>query len=149
MSRTVIPGFVFFLISIAQAQKIDYFVKDGYVIDGYDVVSYFTDQVQKGRQDYVYEYDGVQFQFASQEHLALFKANPQKYIPQYGGYCAYAIAAKSKKVSVDPETFTIRDGKLYLFYNNWGINTLKKWQKSEPKSLQSKADKNWTSIKYR
>ena len=56
-------------------------------------------------------------------------------------------AIDSKKVSVDPETFEIRDGKLYLFYNSWGINTLKKWKKNNVKGLQKKADQNWEAIK--
>ena len=71
------------------------------------------------------------------------------YVPQYGGYCAYAIADKGKKVSIDPETFEIRDGKLYLFYNAWGTNTLKMWLKEDVKGLQEKADKNWEDIKLK
>ena len=66
---------------------------------------------------------------------------------QYGGYCAYAIAVDSKKVSINPKTFEIRDGKLYLFYNAWGTNTLKLWQKENVKGLQEKADKYWEALK--
>ena len=67
-------------------------------------------------------------------------------MPQYGGYCAYAIAKDGKKVGVNPKTFEIRDGKLYLFYNSWGVNTLKKWQE-DAIEFQKKADKNWVDIK--
>ena len=73
----------------------------------------------------------------------------EAYIPQYGGYCAYAVAESSKKVNIDPETFEIRDGKLYLFYNSWGNNTLKKWNKKNVKGLQKKADLNWEVIKFK
>ena len=72
----------------------------------------------------------------------------KKYTPQYGGYCAYAIAIKSKKVSINPESFEVKDGKLYLFYNAWGTNTLELWKKeNKMKGLQIKADKNWEAIK--
>ncbi|WP_317166928.1 YHS domain-containing (seleno)protein [Winogradskyella schleiferi] len=65
------------------------------------------------------------YTFISQENLNTFLAKLKAYMPQYGGYCAYTVAIDSKKVSIDPETFEIRDGKLYLFYNSWGNNTLK------------------------
>ena len=92
------------------------------------------------------EYDGVQFYFSSQENLNTFKANPTKYVPQYGGFCAYAMGAKGSKVPVNPETFEIRDGKLYLFYNKGNTNTLTLWTKEGAKELKDKADKNWTKI---
>jgi beta-xylosidase len=67
-------------------------------------------------------------------------------VPQYGGYCAFAMAIKWEKVSIDPETFEIRDGKLYLFYNSWGTNTFTSWIKEGPAQLILKADKNWQKI---
>ncbi|WP_313791537.1 YHS domain-containing (seleno)protein [Lacinutrix neustonica] len=82
----------------------------------------------------------------SKQHVIAFNKNPKHYLPQYGGYCAYAIAEKAKKVSIDAETFEIRDGKLYLFYNSWGTNTLKLWKKEDVKGLQQKADQNWRLI---
>ena len=63
------------------------------------------------------EYPILKFKFSSEKNLALFKESPEKYIPQYGGYCAYAIAAKKTKMYIDAEAYEIRDGKLYLFYN--------------------------------
>ena len=69
------------------------------------------------------------------------------YVPQYGGWCAYALGAKAKKVSIDPETYEIRDGKLYLFYNAFFNNTLESWLEEGPKELQKKADKNWEKLK--
>ena len=77
----------------------------------------------------------------------VFKGNPKKYIPQYGGYCAYAVAEKSDKVSINPKTFEIINDKLYLFYNAWGTNTLELWRKRNVKDLLEKADNNWELIK--
>ena len=111
------------------AQNDNYNTKKGYVAEGYDVVSYFKNKPVEGKKAYTATYDGAKFKFSSQEHLDEFNSNPKKYTPQYGGYCAYAIGKSGEKVSIDPETYEIRDGKLYLFYNSWGVNTLNKWNK--------------------
>jgi YHS domain-containing protein len=124
----------------------DYNTKKGFVAEGYDVVSYFNNTAVKGDKKFVADYDGVQFKFSSKENLETFNASPKKYVPAYGGYCAYAIGVKGEKVSIDPETFEIRDGKLYLFYNSWGINTLELWEKEGAELLRDKADKNWNKI---
>jgi YHS domain-containing protein len=124
----------------------DYNTKKGFVAEGYDVVSYFNNTAVKGDKRFVADYDGVQFKFSSKENLEIFNTSPKKYIPAYGGYCAYAIGAKGEKVSIDPETFEIRDGKLYLFYNSWGINTLELWKEEGAEDLKIKADKNWLKI---
>ena len=76
----------------------------------------------------------------------MFQKNPKKYIPQYGGYCAYAIGKSSEKVSINPKTFEIRNDKLYLFYNSWGTNTLKPWKQETPEKLKNQADINWIKI---
>ena len=135
----------FFVIFITQAQT-DYNTKKGFLAEGYDVVSYFDNKAEKGNKKYTTTFDGTRFKFTSQTHLDTFKANPKQYIPRYGGYCAYAVAEKAKKVSVDPETFEIRDGKLYLFYNSWGINTLKSWLEKDVNQLIIKADQSWKFI---
>ena len=80
--------------------------------------------------------------FANEPNLNKFKATPEKYEPVYGGWCAYAMGEKGEKVEVDPETFKILDGRLYLFYNSWGNNTLTKWNKNE-KTLKMQGDQNW------
>ena len=129
------------------AQSIDYNTKKGYAAEGYDVVAYFDNKAIEGDSDYSTTYDGVKYKFASQEHLDTFIDNPEKYIPQYGGYCAYAMGESGKKVGIDPKTFEIRDGKLYLFYNAWGTNTLELWLKNDVKGLQKKADLNWEAVK--
>ena len=127
------------------AQK-NYYTKKGAVAKGYDVVSYFSNEAKQGSKKLSAEYDGVKFYFSSQENLDTFKANPTKYIPEYGGFCAYAMGVKGDKVSINPETFEIRDGKLYLFYNSWGTNTLDLWTKEGAEELKLKADKNWKKV---
>lgn len=127
------------------AQK-NYFVKKGAVAKGYDVVAYFDNEAKQGSKEFSTEFDGVNFNFSSQENLETFKKNPSKYVPQYGGFCAYAMGAKGSKVSVNPETFEIRDGKLYLFYNRGSTNTLDLWLQQGAEELKTKADKNWAKI---
>ena len=78
----------------------------------------------------------------SQANLDVFKKSPEKFEPAYGGWCAYAMGNTGEKVEIDPETYKIVEGKLYLFYNAYFTNTLPKWNKEE-KSLKTKADKNW------
>ncbi|WP_299520957.1 YHS domain-containing (seleno)protein [Winogradskyella sp.] len=130
------------------SQTTDYNTKGGFIAKGYDVVAYFNHEAKTGVKQFSTTYDGIKFRFSSQKNLNTFLENPTKYIPQYGGYCAYAIATSSKKVDINPKTFEIRDGKLYLFYNSWGNNTLKKWQKNDVKGLQKQADKHWEAIKF-
>ncbi|MFT6335948.1 MAG: YHS domain-containing protein [Halioglobus sp.] len=133
-------------ISIS-AQSSQYNVQKGYVAKGYDVVSYFDNKAEKGDKKYTIEHEGVKFKFTSKENLDKFNAAPESFIPQYGGYCAYAIGKKSDKVKINPETFEIRDGKLYLFYNTIFANTLEKWLEEGAENLKSQADQNWIKIK--
>ncbi len=121
-------------------------LKNDYAAEGYDVVSYFQNNPQKGNKKFTSTHAGVHYKFTSKENLETFQANPEKYIPQYGGYCAYAVAKKGEKVGVNPKTFLITEGKLYLFYNSWGVNTLEKWNEEGPKSLQKDADLRWQDI---
>jgi len=141
--------FLFIGFHVGFAQSIDYNTKKGYVAEGFDVVAYFENKAVEGSKTYTATYDGVKYKFASQEHLDAFQQHPEKYIPQYGGYCAYAMGESGKKVNINPETFEIRDGKLFLFYNAWGTNTLELWLKDDVKGLQKKADQNWEAVKHK
>ncbi|WP_420552030.1 YHS domain-containing (seleno)protein [Tenacibaculum aiptasiae] len=132
------------------AQKTDYNTKKGYVAEGFDVVSYFEDgKPIEGKKKFQSTYDGTKFKFSSEKNLNLFKENPVKYIPQYGGYCAYAIAEKNKKMYIDPEVYEIRDGKLYLFYSSWIGSKLGDWQEGDVKKRQMRGDKNWETLKHK
>lgn len=113
---------------------------------GYDAVSYFQQKkAVKGKANFKVESDGATYQFSSEANKNLFIASPSSYKPQYGGWCAYAMGAEGEKVDVDPETFKIKDGKLYLFYNRFFNNTLESWNKNEA-VLKSNADKNWNKL---
>ncbi|NAS31313.1 hypothetical protein GTQ40_10050 [Flavobacteriaceae bacterium R38] len=131
------------------AQSIDYNTSKGYALEGYDVVAYFSNTAKKGNSSYTATHDNVKYKFATQANRDAFKANPEKYLPQYGGYCAYAVGARNKKVTPDPETFEIRDGKLFVFYKSWRSNTLNSWIKEGPAKLKAKADKNWETLKVK
>lgn len=110
---------------------------------GYDPVAYLNQKkAVKGKSTIVAIYEGVVYNFSSQGNKDLFLKNPTNYEPQYGGWCAYAMGSSGEKVEVDPETFKIIDGKLYLFYNAYFNNTLKSWNKDEV-NLKAKADSNW------
>ena len=120
--------------------------KKGYVAEGYDVVAYFSETAKKGSKKYASEHDSVTYLFSSQDNLDTFNETPEKFVPKYGGYCAYALGAKGKKVTIDPETFEIRDGELFLFYNSWGNNTLESWLSGSTEELKASADKNWKKL---
>jgi YHS domain-containing protein len=92
----------------------EHFVKNGVAVDGYDVVAYHTvGKPTPGSAQYTAEYQGAKWQFASAQNRDLFAANPAKFAPAYGGWCA-AGASKGKKVAVKPDFWTIVDGQLYL-----------------------------------
>lgn len=115
-------------------------------IQGYDPVAYFTQKkAVKGKATIAATYEGVTYNFSTQTNKDLFLKNPAGYEPQYGGWCAFAMGDYGKKVDVNPETFKILDGKLYLFYNAYFNNTLKSWNKDEV-NLKKKADANWRKI---
>jgi len=110
-------------------------------IQGYDPVSYFTSEPTLGNSDINSTYEGATYQFINQENKALFDANPQKYIPQYGGFCAVAVS-EGKLVPIDPKTYKITNDKLYLFYNGEHGNTKPQWEADEVNKLRD-ADSHW------
>ena len=131
------------------SQQIDYNEQKSYIASGYDVVAYFSKKVTKGSAKFEYKYDGANYRFSTQKNLDTFKSNPKKYVPQYGGWCAYAMADKGEKVTINPKTFEIRNGKLYLFYNAYFTNTFESWLEETPSKLIPKANKNWNKIKFK
>ncbi len=147
---TVVLGLLFFVAPVFSQQplrqqqfNID---KNKLAVSGYDVVAYFTqNKAIKGNKQFAVSAEGVLYYFSTQANKEVFLQNWKKYEPQYGGWCAYAMGATGEKVEVDPETFKIKDGKLYLFYHSWVNNTLTKWNKDEA-NLMNKADKNWMNF---
>ncbi len=86
-------------------------------IEGYDTVAYFAEnRAVEGKKEYQLEWMDANWRFSSQENLELFQVDPEKYAPQYGGYCAWAVS-NNALADIDPDQFTIVDGKLYLNYN--------------------------------
>lgn len=132
---------------LLQAQNNDVHIKNfnlkkSVAIEGYDPVSYFDGKPLEGKSSLLLNHHGVIYQFTTLTNLNKFKSSPEKYEPAYGGWCAYAMGETGEKVKIDPETYKVLDGKLYLFYNFWGNNTLTDWNKNE-KPLKTKAEQNW------
>jgi hypothetical protein len=115
----------------------------GLAVQGYDVVSYFEGKPTQGYPSLFLFHKGVKYLFASQQHLDQFKNSPEKYEPNYGGWCAYAMGKTGEKVEIDPTKYKIVDGKLNLYYYSFINNTLTKWNENET-SLKPAADKNWS-----
>lgn len=129
----------------ADLRKAHFNVKKNVAVEGYDPVSYFDGKPLEGDSRFKFTYREIAYFFASAANLARFKASPDKFEPAYGGWCAYAMGESGEKVKIDPETFKIVNGRLYLFYNFWGNNTLESWNKDE-KKLKETADHNWMDI---
>ncbi len=115
-------------------------------IQGYDPVAYFTNSAAvQGQPTLASTYRGVTYHFASAEHRRVFAANPEKYIPTYGGWCASAMGAKGTKVEIDPTNFKVKNGRLFLFYKGLLADALKDWNKHEAE-WEPAADKNWKKL---
>ncbi|WP_421868940.1 YHS domain-containing (seleno)protein [Motiliproteus sp.] len=112
-------------------------------IEGYDPVAYFTESKPvRGDSDYSYKWQGANWRFSSAENRERFIQNPTAYAPQYGGYCAYAVA-NNYTASIDPSAWTIVDGKLYL---NYSKSVQKTWSRDIPGYIQ-KGNKHWPELK--
>lgn len=145
MRRYILRLTIFILLSVttAFAQKSVVYAPDGKAINGYDPVAYFTaGKPVLGDPKISYAYQGADWQFASAKNRDAFKADPAKYAPQYGGYCAYG-ASKGYKAPTEADAWTINGGKLYLNYNT-NVRTM--WDKDQATYIK-KADTNWLTIK--
>lgn len=140
---------VFSLTAVAAQPPINTYGKGGtfltdpprtdVAIKGYDTVAYFTQSKPvKGSDQFVTMYKGAKWKFASKENLEAFTKEPEKYAPQYGGYCAYGVA-QGYLVKIEPEEFKVIDGKLYLNYDS---DVSKKWNKDTAGYIKT-ADKNF------
>ncbi len=116
-------------------------------IEGYDPVAYFPEgggKPTKGNEKFSLDHDGITYRFASQANLDRFRADPAKYEPAHGGWCSYAMGAKGEKVEVDPKSYVVSDGRLFLFYKSIFADTRSDWLKD--KALEQKADTNWKKV---
>lgn len=116
--------------------------KRGVLVDGYDVVAYFTDgKPVMGRPEHTSSFDGATYWFASAEHKAAFDADPGKYAPAFGGFCAYAVSRKGLR-PIDPAVFHFVDGRLFLQHTQKAYELFEK----DEKGNTVKADKNWPKL---
>ena len=155
MNQHRLKAAFFFLFTLfmndAMAQSSSVFSNaDGVALGGYDVVSYFSShEAMRGGKNHSISKDGVTYYFVNEENKKAFESNPGSYLPAFGGYCAFAMAVGNGKVPSDPETFKIRDGKLYLFFNDYyqgaPFNTIVPWNADEQKHLSS-AVQNWRAM---
>ena len=115
----------------------------GLAIKGYDPVAYFTDSKPvEGDSDYTFKWMDATWRFASAEHRDMFAKDPEKYAPQFGGYCAWAVS-QGDTAGIDPDAWKIVDGKLYL---NYSKDIQEKWLKDIPGNIK-KAEENWPKLK--
>jgi YHS domain-containing protein len=120
----------------------DFFETDGVALRGYDPVAYFVAAVpQKGQAQYSYEYKGSKFYFASDANRRAFMEAPERYAPQFGGYCAYG-TSQGYKVSTQPDAFAVVKDKLYLNYNK---KVQEIWRQDVPGNIE-RAEKNWPEV---
>lgn len=143
MKKTILLLTFVFTALIVHGQNSEVFTNKKGAINGYDAVSYFTEMKPVvGNTKYAAKWKDATWYFATKENLEAFKANPDKYAPQFGGYCAYG-TSQGYKAPTDPEAWTIVDEKLYLNYNK---EVKKKWNKNQ-KELIAQANAEWPKIK--
>ena len=145
MNRTKIFLFSLIIVGVLslQAFSAQQYLVNTVGINGYDLVTYQTEKRPlRGNGNYVAVHDGVTYLFSSEENKQTFEKNPEKYLPAYGGWCAFGVSV-GKKFSADPEVWEIVDGKLYLNLDP-GIKVM--WRQDIPGNI-AKADKNWPKIK--
>jgi YHS domain-containing protein len=148
MRLTLLLAFSLLLQQAAGAQTASKHLnlEKGIALQGYDAVAYHTQKKAiRGKQSYSLAYAGALWYFATAANRQLFQQSPGIYEPAYGGWCAFAMGETGKKVEVDPETFKLIDGKLFLFYNKYLTNTLNSWNKNEA-ALRKQADLNWARL---
>ena len=130
-------------VTTLEAQKSEVYATDDGAIRGYDPVAYFTESKPvKGKPEFKLEWQGQPWYFSSATNLAVFKASPETYAPQYGGYCAFGMS-RGYKASTEPQAWTIVDKKLYL---NYSRSVQEDWNKQRQHFIQ-KADDNWPTVK--
>jgi YHS domain-containing protein len=144
MNRQLLAGAMALVLAVSAVHAADppVFATDEGAIRGYDPVAYFTDgKPVKGSDDFTFEWNGATFKFASSANLAEFRADPEKYAPRYGGYCAYAVS-EGYTASTVPEAWTIHEGRLYL---NYSLGVRERWKKDIP-GRTTAADANWPGV---
>lgn len=144
MRNTVLILMSLIVTTLCQAQKSEIFEEKGIALAGYDVVAFFQDgKAIKGSREFSTEWKKSLWYFNNDKNLKSFQADPERFVPQYGGYCAYG-AAEGHKAATQADTWTIIDNKLYFNYNR---KVKELWMKDTPGYIKS-ADRNWEKIKH-
>ncbi|MEL7344100.1 MAG: YHS domain-containing (seleno)protein [Pseudomonadota bacterium] len=130
------------LATRAAAAEPPVFSRKGAAINGYDPVAYFTDGAPvEGSAEFSTEWNGTTWQFANAQNLASFEADPESFAPQFGGYCAYAVA-RGYTASTDPDAWTVHNGKLYL---NFSKGIRRRWLRDIDGEIAN-GEANWPSV---
>lgn len=143
--KMILLTLIGFLLSakLVDAQSSEVFITAERAIQGFDAVAYFKDsKAVKGSKEFTHVYAGASWYFASAENLNAFKKEPEKYAPQFGGYCAYGMS-RGYKAKTDPDAWTIVNNKLYLNYN---LDVRNIWNEKQLEFIE-KADHNWPTVK--
>lgn len=139
--KNILAFLLFALLALPGAAQ-SVFQTNGVAIRGYDPVAYFLDNKPvEGLPEFTTNWRGVTWQFKSQANLDLFKGNPEKYAPQFGGYCAYGVSDNHKSPT-DPSAFTVVDEKLYL---NYSPKVKQLWLKDQERHIRQ-AETNWPAL---
>src|SRR5258705_4854057 len=126
-----------------QRPKVEMYSKngEGIAIQGYDVVSYQEKRAEKGRKEFSVDYGGVSWYFATGDHRDQFRQNPERFLPEYGGFCAYSVG-RGYPATADPRAFALEDRKLYLFFDK-AVQTV--WEQDQHR-LVTAADRYWPQL---
>lgn len=118
----------------------------GLALEGYCPVTYHTNNVaRQGSADFASTYHGVDYHFVSAAAKRMFDRAPQKYIPAYGGWCAYGMAVQDK-FPIDPTNFKIVDGRLMVFLRNVNVDALARWNQGDERAQVMEADAHWMKV---
>ena len=142
MFQKILQVSLLFLFSAAASAEIPIYTGffSSTAIKGYDTVAYFTEnKAVEGSKDFELEWQGATWRFASAANRDMFQQDPERFAPQYGGHCAYALAVKDSLVKIDPEAWSIVDDKLYL---NYSQSIRKDWLENKQQYIRQ-ADANW------
>ena len=149
----MITGLVLLLLTACggdDSNKPAIFAEDNVALAGYDPVAYFTlGKATVGNAAIQAVYQDVTYHFSSEEHRALFEAQPEKFVPAYGGWCAYAVAENAFKMEPDPTNWQIQDEKLLLFYEDFWTELqggLKSEWNAAPQEFEQRATANWVDM---
>ncbi|MFK7975714.1 MAG: YHS domain-containing (seleno)protein [Halioglobus sp.] len=143
--RTRLVAMLFGVIGLSGAALAGDYEHSTPAVQGYDVVSYQTaKRPMRGNGHYVAKHDGATYLFSSESNLKTFKADPERYVPAYNGFCAFGVSV-GKKFVADPEVWRVVDGKTYL---NLDAGIQDQWLKDVPGRINS-GDKAWKKIKHK